>query len=248
MPAALANHAKSLLEALLGFFYPEVCQLCGQNRATAAEGYVCAACAAQVKPVQPPWCECCGRPFPGQMAGPFVCGVCRETRLYFTSARSAVLFDGVAREIIHRYKYQQARWFESYLAERLVAVAAPALAGGGWDFLVPVPLHRVKLREREFNQAERLAARLSRATGIPLNAALLERVQNTPSQTRMTRDERAANVRNAFAIRKSAAVAGARLVLVDDVMTTGATVNACARILRRAGAGEVQVWTLSRGM
>lgn len=244
----MLNHARTALEALLGFFYPEACQLCGSQRATAVEGYVCATCAAQVKPIQPPWCEVCGRPYPGLMAGPFVCGLCRETRLHFRCARAAIAFESVAQEVIHRYKYQQALWFEPFLAQLLVAAARPELMGASWDYLVPVPLHRVKLREREFNQAERLASALSRATGIPLNTAMVERVQNTPSQTRLSRDERAANMRNAFAVKPGAMVAGARLVLVDDVMTTGATVNACARVLRKAGAADLCVWTLARGL
>jgi competence protein ComFC len=248
MSTRLLNLGKGALEAWLGFFYPEVCQVCSQQQASAGEGYVCAECAAGVKAIEPPWCETCGRPYAGLMAGPFVCGICRGTRLHFTSARSAVAFNGFLKEVIHRYKYQQAMWFEPFLVQHLLAAAQSALAAGHWDYLVPVPLHRVKLREREFNQAERLAAGLSRATGIPLNAGLVERVQNTPSQTRLTRDERAANVRNAFAVKAGVTVTGARLVLVDDVMTTGATVNACARILRKAGAGDICVWTLARGL
>jgi ComF family protein len=248
MSAAIATLVKSWLEPALGFLYPEVCQICEANRATAEVGYVCGACAAKVAVIAPPYCAQCGRPFPGEITGEFVCSQCREAKLHFVQARSAVVFEGVVQTIIHRYKYNRAMWFEPFLANLLVTVAQPALAGGRWDYLVPAPLHRLKLREREFNQAERLAARLGRACGIPLNTKLIERVENTPSQTRMTREERAANVRRAFAVRPGATLAGARVVVVDDVMTTGATVNACARVLRQAGAAEVGVWTLARGM
>jgi competence protein ComFC len=117
-----------------------------------------------------------------------------------------------------------------------------------WDFIVPVPLYSVKQREREFNQAERLAARLSAATGIPLNSKMLWRIKPTATQTRLTRTERAANMRGAFAVRSDTRLDGERVVLVDDVFTTGATTSACAQVLRAAGAGDVCVWTVARGV
>jgi ComF family protein len=106
----------------------------------------------------------------------------------------------------------------------------------------------LKHREREFNQAERLANHLSAATGIPLNDKLLRRVMPTPTQTQLTREQRAANMRCAFVANDSASLDGARIVLVDDVFTTGATTSACARALRAAGAGDVCVWTVARGL
>jgi ComF family protein len=166
--------------------------------------------------------------------------------LEFRQARAAVMATGLARELIHRYKYQRALWLEPLLAALLVPLAAPALGQEKWDWIVPVPLHPVRQREREFNQAERLALPLSAATGIPLNARLLKRVEITRTQTMLSRTERAANVRNAFAVRRSARLGGERIVLVDDVLTTGATTNACARALRQAGAGDICVWTLAR--
>ena len=113
--------------------------------------------------------------------------------------------------------------------------------------IVPVPLHGLKEQEREFNQAERLARRLGAATGIPVNARLLRRVTPTRTQTLLSRSERAANVRHAFAHREGHSARGRSIVLVDDVLTTGATTNACARVLRAAGASQVCVWTVARG-
>jgi ComF family protein len=105
----------------------------------------------------------------------------------------------------------------------------------------------VKRREREFNQAERLARLLGRATGIPVRTDVLRRVHPTPSQTRLSRTERAANVRTAFAAVRGCEVEGGRVVLVDDVLTTGATASACAEVLLASGAREVTVWTVARG-
>jgi ComF family protein len=109
-------------------------------------------------------------------------------------------------------------------------------------------LHPTKEREREFNQARRLAHRLSHATGIPVNDQLLLRTEATRTQTLLTRAERAANVRKAFATRPGTKLDGQRIVVVDDVLTTGATTSACARALKAAGAGEVCVWTVARGI
>jgi ComF family protein len=166
----------------------------------------------------------------------------------FRSARSAVAARGVVLEAIHRYKYQRALWFEPFLADLLVRQAEPELRREAWDWIVPVPLHPVKQREREFNQAERLAARLGEAVNIPVHGRLLRRAAPTRTQTQLTRQERAANVRNAFVLGKSGCLRGKRIVLVDDVFTTGATASACARVLRQAGVDDVCVWTVARGI
>jgi ComF family protein len=244
MPASVA----AWVNAGLGLIYPEVCQLCEKARATPGEGFLCARCRGRVRFVEPPVCARCGRPFQGAMTVEFECAACREARPHFCQARSAVVAREEILEVIHRYKYNRALWFEPFLAELLISRAAPELGRGQWDWIVPVPLHPAKEREREFNQAERLATRLSAATGLPLNTRLVRRVVPTRTQTLLSREERLANVRRAFALRRGARLDGKRLVLVDDVMTTGATTSACARALREGGAGDVCVWTVARGI
>jgi ComF family protein len=184
----------------------------------------------------------------GAITQAFECGHCRVGEHQFAFARSAVLAHGHALELIHRYKYQRALWFEPLLARFLIAKAEPELTKGNWDMIVPVPLHPTKEREREFNQAERLGARLSAACGIPINARLLRRVVATKTQTMLRREERLENVRGAFAPRGDQSLHGERVVLVDDVFTTGATTDSCARVLRGMGAGAVCVWTVARGI
>lgn len=245
---SLTARAETWLEAALGFLYPPLCQLCNDARADTASGLVCAGCRAQARFIRPPFCERCGLPFEGALTTPFECSNCSGVRLHFTWARSAVVAGGVVLEAIHRYKYQRAVWFEPFLAGLLVQAACPVLRDAGWDALVPVPLFPAKEREREFNQAERLARWLSAATGVPVRAGDLRRVRPTPTQTRLSREQRAANMRDAFAVRRGADFAGRRVVLVDDVFTTGATTNACAAALRAAGAAEVCVWTVARGL
>ena len=201
----------------MGFVFPRICQICESERATVAEGFVCAQCWAQIRFIRPPFCQKCGLPYEGEITGPFECGNCREMNLKFSFARSAVAARGVVLEVIHRYKYQRALWFEPFLADLLIREAAPELRRGGWQCLVPVPLHPTKLREREFNQAVRLGGHLSEATQIPLREDLLERVVPTFTQTLLSREERAANVRKAFVARQGAVLNGERVVVVDDV-------------------------------
>jgi len=240
---------KRLLSGSLDLLYPPVCQLCHEQPAEPGDGYVCSQCWSQVRFIRPPFCERCGLPFAGNLTTSFICTNCREMELYFRAARSAVVAKGVVLEAVHRFKYSRALWFENFLAGLLVREAAPALcAGETWHGLIPVPLHSVKQREREFNQAALLAARLARATHLPLLENYLRRVQPTATQTLLTRVQRAANMKNAFVVRPGTRLAGQRLVLVDDVFTTGATTNACARALRAAGVADVIVWTVARGL
>ena len=246
--SAFTDSLKSWLNAGLGFVYPEVCQLCGAARATPVEGYVCGGCRAKVRFIQPPFCERCGRPFAGDITTPFECAECRGTERHFQSARSAVVARDPVLEAIHRYKYQRALWFEPFLAELLIRAAGPEFAERKPQMIVPVPLHPAKQREREFNQAERLADRLSAATQVPLNRRLLRRVAPTRTQALLSRPERLANVRNAFAMRDGQRLNGECVVVLDDVFTTGATTGACAKVLANAGAGEVYVWTVARGV
>lgn len=244
----LTTLAQSAANTALGFFYPEMCALCLDEEATARDGYVGARCRKEVQFIHPPFCQRCGLPFAGDITASFECSNCRDVKLFFSSARSAVVAKTAVLEAIHRFKYSRALWFEAFLAGLLIAEAAPVLRGQKGAYLVPVPLHPLKKREREFNQAEALATRLSQATGIPVNESILQRVKPTATQTRLTRDERASNMRGAFAAREGVKLNGERIILVDDVLTTGATTNDCARALRSAGAGDVCVWTVARGL
>lgn len=236
------------VESALGFIYPNVCQICGEERAGAADAFVCAHCRQRVRFIQPPFCERCGLPFEGDITTAFECANCHEMELHFRWARSAVVARDAVLEVIHRYKYQRALWFEPFLAGLLTRQAGAELSRGRWDWIVPVPLHPLKKREREFNQAERLAARVSAATGIPANTRLLKRVVATRTQTLLSRRERAQNVGRAFAMQHRGRLNGERILVLDDVLTTGATTSACAKVLLAAGAGEVCVWTVARGL
>lgn len=249
MPPSVVNVLKSCAESALTFFYPDICQYCLEARATRTDGYVCSGCWRNVRFIVPPRCERCGLPFEGEISDAFECANCQEMELHFSYARSAIAAKGMVLEIIHRWKYQRHLWFEPFLAGLLIREAAPALREEGWDLVAPVPLHPQKQAEREFNQAEHLAAHLAKAIALPVNRKLVRRVTPTRTQTKLSRTERADNMRRAFAPGpQSEAARGRRIVLVDDVLTTGATTSACAKVLKASGAREVCVWTVARGL
>ena len=240
-----------VLERFLSLLYPEICQICRAHPATYRESYICQVCRgglSGVRRIEAPFCNCCGLPFEGAINVTFECANCRELEIHFRSARAAVILTGLVQDVIHRYKYNQAVWFEPFLAGLLIQHSSPALAAAKWDYIVPIPLHWLKLRERSFNQALRLARQLSRATGIPVHNRLIKRVQPTHTQTRLTRAERTENVKRAFAYRSRFPLNGANIILIDDVLTTGATASACAKLLMRNGASVVDVWTVARGI
>jgi competence protein ComFC len=244
----LRSHLKSLADAGLSFFYPPVCQVCAVQRANADEGYVCRECWSAVRFITPPFCDRCGLPYQGEITTAFQCSNCVEIDLHFRSARSAVIANKLLLQVIHDYKYRRALWFEPFLADLLIRQAEPILRQEHWNWIVPVPLHPLKKREREFNQAERLAVCLSRVTKIPVKKDLIRRVEATRTQTMLSRQQRAQNVHRAFAVHPKQKLNGEKIILLDDVLTTGATTNACARSLRQAGAGEICVWTVARGI
>jgi ComF family protein len=246
------------MEGLLGLLYPEVCQLCRQEPAGPASGYVGEACRARVKPLKAPYCQRCGLPYAGEISSPFTCANCAETPLHFDYARAASIADGPVLDAVHRYKYSDARWLQPFLAGLLCDAALPELRADGWSMVVPVPLHSVKQRERGFNQAEALGSPLARALAIPLRTDLVHRAAPTHTQTTLSRQERAENVSRAFHAgagpgwfpwsRRAPAprIRGESVIVIDDVLTTGATANAVARELRRLGASRVCVWSVAR--
>lgn len=211
-------------------------------------GCLCWDCQTRVHSVQVPFCDRCGDPVEGLVTDIFECAWCRKTAPAFDWARSAVRYDGVARQLLRRLKYNAGLWVVDTLAEWLLALwrnCPPDIQVADW--ITPVPLYTRRRRERGYNQSALLASRLSRRVGIPFRDGLLRRNRSTVSQTRLTAAQRLHNVRGVFSVPWPRRARGARIVLVDDVMTTGATVNECARMLRAAGAAAVMVLTVARG-
>ena len=235
-------------EAGWGWLYPNWCHLCDEERAQADNGYIGDRCRSRVKFVEPPFCQRCGLPFQGALSTPFECDNCRGESFGFEFARASVIANETVRLALHQYKYHRALWMEPCLNQWLISCAVPALAHQGWTSIVPVPLHPVRYREREFNQATRLARCLGTALGIPVRDDWMVRTTPTPTQTRLNRRERAVNVRGAFGAVKNASAKNQSVIIVDDILTTGATTNAVADVIQRLGANRICVWTLARAI
>jgi ComF family protein len=167
--------------------------------------------------------------------------------LHFDKAVAIVRFRGAVRHAIHALKYGRQRYWLRALESWLLAGADSLLKRDGVDVIVPVPLYPLRERERGFNQAWLLVQALSREREIPSARKALARVRATETQTHLDRQERMANLHGAFVARETGRIAGKRVLLVDDVLTTGSTANECARVLRKAGATSVLVFTVARG-
>ena len=207
---------------------------------------LCSACWSALRFLAEPLCACCGTPFPFESQPGLLCAECIAEPPRFRKARAVLAYDDRSRDAIlalkHGDRTDAAPGFGAWLARAGAELVAEA------DALVPVPLHRWRLFRRRYNQSALLAQAAARATRLPVLADALQRTRNTPTQGTRTRLGRFDNVRGAFRVRpaREAQVAGRRLILVDDVMTTGATVEACAAVLLRAGAAHVDVLTLAR--
>ncbi len=176
------------------------------------------------------------------------CGACSLSPPRFDSARAATRFDGPIREMIHRFKYDRRVQLARPLGLITSETLAPWIALTSADLVVPVPLHVRRLRQRGFNQAILIGQVLARQWQLPLDRTCLRRIRWTEPQVNLAATERAVNVRGAFAVSAPSRVEGRRVLLVDDVFTTGSTVAECARTLKGAGAAEVRVVTVARAV
>lgn len=235
--------------AALDLVFPAMCPACEAPLGVGRRDPLCGACWSGILRLGPPLCERCGIPYgvaPSHDDGSVNSAECLGCRLdppEFERARGAGLYAGALRHALHALKFRGRRALARPLAELVREQCASVLRAGG-EALVPVPLARARLRERGFNQAELIADRLGALLDLPVRRRWLARVRETAPQTDLPAGDRKTNVGGAFAA--SSAVAGRHVVLVDDVLTTGATCRECARALRAAGAHRVDVVTVAR--
>lgn len=232
----------NLWNATLNLLLPPRCA--GSGRVVDAPGMLSPAFWSTLSFIENPFCDTCGTPFGfGAVAGT-LCAECIDDAPEFTRARSAVVYNEASRKLVIDFKYgdrlHAVQTFTPWLARAGAALLADA------DLIVPVPLHYRRLWQRRFNQSAILGEALAKRTGIDFLPDALLRQRHTEKQKGLSRKERHENVRGAFAVNENAALRDKTIVLVDDVYTSGATLNECARVLKKAGAAQVYVLTIAR--
>lgn len=238
----IQHYVKSAAAALADLVVPPTCLYC--RKPLAVHDALCAHCWRSIKFIRPPICDRLGIPLPFDIGGRAISAQAEADPPEYDRARAVAHFDGVLRDLIHQLKYG-----DSHIARRLfgrwLAQAGEEILRDA-DLIVPVPLDRWRLLKRRFNQAAILSSELHRLTGIAWDPLILQRIKHTNSQVGLTRDQRRRNVQGAFAVApdRVAAVQDRGIVLIDDVVTTGATAEGCARALKRAGAARVDVLAL----
>tara|TARA_B110000093_G_C12967621_1_gene410449 strand:- start:2436 stop:3158 length:723 start_codon:yes stop_codon:yes gene_type:complete len=237
-----------LIKAALDLVFPRSCVHCGDAIEGTSYDFLCPECEQDILPCLPPACKTCGYPFFGAVIGPSVCPHCVDLDPVFDQGKTLFIAKGAGRSLLHHLKYQQGFYVLQDL-RKMVTTTRHYLDYIQNATLIPVPLHSTKLRERGFNQSERIADMLISTTNSSSTVEnILLRQIYTQTQTRLNRLERHQNVKNAFALSPNTVlIPDNQYILVDDVFTTGSTLNACARVLRDAGATRLKVVTIGHG-
>lgn len=234
---------------ILDLIYPEegICFICDTYDESVNEGHICSQCREKLNFISDNKCSICGKPLKDN---PLIkkCYNCKKHPYYFTRAISAVEYHGTIKEAIYKYKYGKKTYMYKTFGPILVqAIRASNIDISDIDIIVPVPLHRMKTIKRGFNQSELLGKYISQSFNIPLNTKNLIRHKKTLRQNNLDRSDRRSNIKNAFRVMKKENFVGKRVILVDDIFTTGATVDECSKVLVNAGAKEIIVVTLATG-
>lgn len=233
---------KKLTEAVLDLFYPRRCPFC--DRVIQPDASVCEDCRKKIPYVREPVCKKCGKPLADERTE--YCMDCNRGRHIFTAGRAVFSYEGMVRESLYRFKYANRREYAMFYAGEAAAAYGGWIAHMGVQAIVPIPLHKKRKQKRGYNQAEVFAEALSKRLNIPVQSGILRRMINTRPQKALGNFERKKNMKNAF-ISAENMVHLDRILLVDDIYTTGTTVDAAAAALRDAGVKEIYVLCVSIG-
>jgi len=235
------------LHASLDLFYPRFCLHCNINLNNSLEQYLCTGCKESITYVNENYCIKCGT-----ILGPYItssatdgCFFCKGKNFHFDTITAIAHYDDIMKTLIHKYKYAGQKFLHKTFNELALQKTKTAGIADKTDVIIPVPLHWLRKLQRGFNQSELLARGLHRSYCKPLSINNLLRVRNTMSQTKLSKNKRQQNIHNAFYIRDPESIKGKRILLVDDVYTTGVTSEECANFLKKAGAQSVHIFVLA---
>ncbi len=236
----------------IDIIYPPRCHICerflwsNRSKKDQEELLICRSCFESFSEITSPLCPVCSRPFPPVAEEDHICEDCLRKRPLYDAIGAPYLYDGVFMEAIHRFKYAGKTHLADSLGPLLVSFARGWLNKTDECLMIPVPLHPKRLRERGFNQSLLLARHVASSLGTELDFLSLRRIRYTQPQTGLKSDERRKNVSRAFELMDHTCVKGRTVILVDDVATTGNTLNECARVFRRSGCDRVFCLVLAR--
>lgn len=250
----LIKQIKPLWDISVNLVYPNYCLICDNYIGWTESRPVCNQCWQRAIIHTPPFCSKCGRPLDDIKDNVKIkkhknlrCSSCLLSRFYFQEGWTVSTFEGIIKECIHLLKYQGKISLAKPLGDLMARFYLKYLKNHNFELIIPVPLSKTRYREREFNQAELLARHVCRITGSKMATDILVRDKHTPAQVNLDRLHRLSNLRGAFKVKSKIALTGKNILLIDDVFTTGSTLNECARTLLEAGAGGVCIFALARG-
>jgi ComF family protein len=237
---------RELLNEISDIIFPPQCLTCAEIINQPAKQVFCSTCQGKISFITDNFCPICGMPFLVSPAGTHICGNCLGNKPYYTKARAVAGFETVIMDAIHKFKYGRNVSTGNSLCLFMANFSFPDFNFSEYSLVIPVPLHIKRLRDRGFNQSLLLAKEMGEKYNLPVNFSLLKRSKFTLTQTGLNKAEREKNIKGAFVVANREKVKGENIILIDDVYTTGATVNECAKVLLKAGAQKVSVLTLSR--
>lgn len=237
-----------ILTGLADIVFPSRCVICGAILGSGEKIRICPECLLQISFIESPICPRCGLPFVNYEGADHLCGECASLKQYFSVARSVGKFEAPLLDAIHQFKYKGKIAVGETIGKVMAEFEYDSFSPKGYSLIMPVPLHQKKLKERGFNQSVILAKEVAVRHSMQLDFKTLKRTIHTEPQTGLGRKQRGKNVKGAFEVTDGERIKGEKVVLIDDVYTTGSTVRECARVLVKNGATEVAVLTLARAV
>lgn len=237
-----------MISSIISLLYPPLCLVCGK-RDNLRNQDLCADCLKKLKKRSPPFCVKCGRQLPGDPNIEISCNDCKKDAPCFDRAFSVFYYNGILKELVHNFKYKKMTSLGQEFAQLTVDFMKDHDIAKDSDLVLSIPMHPARLFKREINPSHILAKTIAKKLCLDYSASLLKKIKNTAPQSRLSRSERIENLKGSFSLKRNAGsyIKNRDILLVDDLFTTGSTVNECARLLKEASAGHVEVITLARG-